>query len=393
MYRSRTRTTHYITHNDVEIKIDAEAYSEPIVEQVGNNLVVGYLVLDADCDDPMKSCDFQGEIISNVSETRRNSVVTDNKAALMFALKLNGSGWCDDSTVDIDAEFPCEPMIDYKGIMQKSTTLRCLAAEQYFETLKTDQDLLEKWAEEKCGELEDGQVYEFDSKALQADLYDSNGVYWEEVEDLAFSLYPKYWKQMVGPYVIPMSYNSGNYDTSITLDNWDGDYDDPPNAIWVAYKGAKDNIGSSTLPEGVQIKWHGAVSIEGSTLHAVVTENDVEVFDAGSSPNSWSRALNWARATFGVPSDEKVRATAEKYAEAVGKEYGEWASGNCFGCVIQNYEYKDGDWVEVGGESCWSFIGHEHATDSLKSDFFNPQIERMKSAQAELDKAQEKLFN
>ena len=149
---------------------------------------------------------------------------------------------------------------------------------------------------------------------------------------MALNLYPSYWRQIAGPFVVPMAYSSERGSTSILSADWDGDTEDLPNCIWVADKGAIENI----------------------------------------------RALEC------VDPSRGVYAVAISYAESVGKEYASWCEADCYGCVTEVFKRvgtnDDFNWEQESEEAVWGCIGYGHALDSLKTEYFDAVITQLKSA-------------
>ena len=65
---------------------------------------------------------------------------------------------------------------------------------------------------------------------------------------------------------------------------------------------------------------------------------------------------------------------ARTYCEQFLDTYNDVISGNVFGCVA---EWFDEDGTSIDHESCWGFIGDDHAKEALKSEFFDPTCERL----------------
>lgn len=82
-----------------------------------------------------------------------------------------------------------------------------------------------------------------------------------------------------------------------------------------------------------------------------------------------------------VPDDEmradldKDPKLARKYAQSFLDEYNAIISGDVYGCVVQT---NDADGKVEDSDSCWGFVGSEHAQESLKSEYFKPAIARAK---------------
>lgn len=383
-------TTHHSFHHNLHLDDGSKAAlqhdpnydGDVLAEIVGDKLVVAYLVQDSDPHNPLRDNDAEGNIY-----TRGERVITDDEAEICYALGVDRYG-----NPDIDKEFDCEPRMGWSGTQVRVTTLRDLAAEAHLTKVSEDLDLIERWFEGSDLALAEGQTYSEafteHHKAIWHDLLVPNGWFCEEVEALAISLYPQYWQQIAGPYVVVMHYNGGSYDTSISPSEWDGDPDDLPNCIWVADKLAIENVLSSAYAgqhEGVDIHWAGHTGAQGSTLHAVVSKGGEQVFDAGVESGSWGRALAFISTTYGPANDTNLRAVAEKYATGVAENYAAWCSGDCYGCVTEVFQREgEGDdavWEQTSEDACWGFIGGDYARQTLKDEYFDNVVEKLKASQ------------
>jgi len=372
--RKRQHTVNTVEINGVEVEVDFQPHYEGDIfaEVVGDMLVVAYLVHDESPESPMEICDSQGKIY-----TAGQRAITDDSGAINRALGVGMYG-----DVDIDNYFTCKPYIDYRGIQQNRTCLRDIAAKQYLQEVEGDIDLIAKWLDERDFERDKDETYEmaFQERRneIWQDLEDCNGVFCDEVEKLAIGLYPMYWKQIAGPFVVPMHYSSCSYDTTITPQEWDGDADDLPNCIWVADKNSEDNI--TPYPKGVSMV---ETKPYPEVLYAVM-KDEVQVF-----VGSWNVCKLYIKSSFPAPDQDDLRKAAYSYAEAVAKEYASWCSGDVYGCVMQVYkkvydqEGEDLDdfvWEDQSDkqEACWGFIGNEYALEALKTEYFAPTVASIK---------------
>jgi len=313
-----------IDDETIELEFAALECHSGLAEKIGNMLVVAYLVDDDSPPNPMKDYDGQGDLYTD----GQGHVITDNPYEIKRQLRLRGGRWSEDQP-ELDHEFKLD------GV---TTTLWDLAADEYMGRLRKDQDLLEQWVKFKQreegldDELVEGRLYPVDWEELRRDLSDVNGVYCDEVEELAIDLYSKHWESMVGPFVIPVNYchsNHGPGTTSIGVDNWDGDWQDPPNAVWVADKCAEQNIVGPGM------------------------------------------------------SDADIRKSATEYAEGVLNEYAKWCNGEVYGCVVEIFENTTPDeesatWEQRDSDSCWGFIGYDYAEKTLEEEFFSPSVTKIK---------------
>lgn len=380
----KIKTRRYVHHtltldDDIELDIDIEPYNvdDTLVERVGENIIViGYLAHDSIgfSSNPMENCYGQGHIY-----TRNEGVITDNEPELMGVLGLDSYGY-----VDLDREFTFTPYVDYRGILQTRVSLRDLGAAVIWNELEADREgafsdwliqsnvgthpgfsAEEIWIDLQC------------QRELWAELLDSNGYFSEGVTRAGEDLYPEYWQDVAGPYVVPLHYSSGRGNTSITLADWDGDPAYPPNAVWVADAGAEENIGDGATygitlrPErrlGNGKQW-AVIEDRGREVARLPVEEGRYYWDVGG-PYIEQHYSN-------RPND--IRTAAEAYAEAIADEYAKWCSGEVYGVVTQVFRLQpDGTWLGEDHDSCWGFVGEERAGEALESDYFRPVVNRIK---------------
>ncbi|MGK2884362.1 MAG: hypothetical protein ACSLE8_06235 [Rhodococcus sp. (in: high G+C Gram-positive bacteria)] len=367
------RSTHHIEteHGEVEVQFEPAEWMDMHAERVGDKLIVAYNSLDGDSGsmNPMTDFDGQGHFYTKPSRYARDSVITDDMSSLLDALQLedenrprSGSRITIDGVVDSLSGHAATIFLREHG--GRDLAIEYLAPSDHDHDHDTE-DLAIGLHDDIWQALVDGDFKQ------------------DEIDALINELYSQHWREIVGPYVVIFSHCSnvhGPATAQASVANWDGDPDDLPDAVWVGDKDCIENIDASVLPKGVGIRWKGALSVEGSTLHAVVSKDGVDVFDAGVTHDSWSRALGWAIDQYGAPSEADRQSTAEKYAAAVISEYIEWCNGNVFGCCVETFENvaEPGDepeWESIDRDECWGFIGDEYAEQSLLDDFFKPAVE------------------
>lgn len=66
-----------------------------------------------------------------------------------------------------------------------------------------------------------------------------------------------------------------------------------------------------------------------------------------------------------VADPDERRKQAVKYANQACDIYTDWANGNCYGWVVGVFDKVDGELVQE--DSCWGYIGDEHAEEELES--------------------------
>lgn len=329
--RISTRLTSTLTvDDDIELELThepADVYGYyPLVERVGDSIVVAYLVHDSDSDDPMKNADGQGDLY-----TRGERVITDNESELEDAFGLRNG----------------EPNV---------------ARGFYF---NGERVTLMELAVRKFGS---------DNPNLNLDDNEVFGEHEADIESLAFDLYAQHWQAIAGPYVVPVSYFSERGSTSISTTTWDGDYLDLPNAVWVGNKGAIENIDSVNLPAGVDVQWRGACGSTTEPLYAVVMAHGEVVFvTTPDENNQWGKALAFAKKTYGEGTPADLHTAAIKYADAVLSEYASWCEGDCYGVVVEIFDLdEDTNTWEANDkehEACWGHIGTDYAKTTAQEKF------------------------
>ena len=375
--RTRTHTSHSIEIDGIEVPVEyAPSYEDYVLaERVGDKMVVAYLVHDTDACNPLENSDANGNIYT--MPQRYGGVITDDAGEIYSQLCVNGGRWSDPY-----------PNIDYGFQLEDgapSTSCRDLAADQvYEELLKDPEEVADYFRREGMPALglKSRYVHWLKSKEgkdlILRDLLDETGVFSERVEEAARELFRKHWKRIVGPYVVPMSYHAERGGCSISFSEWDGDWEDLPNCIWVADKLAIENIDASCHPDNVKLK---QVEPWPPSVYAVLVDG-VEVF-RGTYGEARLRIK-----TLYPPNFDDLRATAIRYAEGVCNEYASWAEGDCYGCVVETFtlvgEEDDPQWERVGYEdACWGFIGSDYAMDSLRTEFFEPALKAIKESDKE----------
>lgn len=399
--RRRTQLTMSTDHGDIELEFEPYNEDDVLIERVGDKLVVAYLVHD-DCPgiNPLKDYDCQGDLYTKSPYSARNSTITDNDAEFYSALGLDRYG-----AIDYDK------VVEIKGV---AATLWEHAAELVKETLDHEDwcDLL-VWCFKHYSrmELTEAELEALDagncstqrrvylaaqhSEHLDNDLLDPNGYFSTRIESKAETLFARHWQQIAGPYVVPVSSSGGSYETRYSPTTWDGDVNDLPDGVWVADKGAIENIGGGCR-KGVVVK-RGEETYRGPRGWIVeVDDRNVAFFPdnvgvvVDGQPEAYKLARDYVDQHYSDrPMD--VHTAAVHYADGVLEEYSKWCSGEVFGCVTQTFtlakepdEGEEPEWIaDDDYDSCWGFIGEDYAEECLKDEFFNAVVERLRKAQTQ----------
>lgn len=306
----RTRTTATIEHDDIEIELSFIPYDEPTVVQPSpTKLVVGYLVHDDHCANPMKESDAEGTLY-----TINQGVITDDDHAPDY-LGLNSFGG--------GRRYGPEYNLDHEGINDR-------VAEYIHAQVKASPELT-AWMVSKVMETGENHsvllVKTVDAMQIQQSYrgsrMNSNEDH-EAIEEL------------------------GDYETLATK-AWHELYDEGKIGAYLA------------VPVRYMDSCHGpgTTRIETTSLEDA---NAVWVPDGSAIDN-----MSFAGCTTYL---EKL-AVAEKYAASVLSNYAEWANGNCWGVVVETFKLEDGKYEQQEEDSCWGFIGYEYAEAGMKLSIEN----------------------
>lgn len=359
------RPTYFVDTDAGEVEVQFEpidTYTGIHVERVGDKLVVAYRVQDSDPSNPMTDYDCQGTLYTKPTRGYGGGVITDNMGELLNALRLDG-----ENEVDEQVNFTIN------GLTQSLAD----HALDTFTFVNYGNDLVREWIEEghcrrsyETDELDDEDI----AVGWRDDVKQSillGNFKLDEFQALMLDLYKKHWREIVGPYVVPVHYCSSNHGpgtTSCGVANWDGDPDDLPDGVWVADSGAIENINHAPLPRNVHVKYDYNEQ-RWRVLHEVPGGVNQEFTEA-------DYAFTFAH----TPGPGDVAWAAERYAEGILSEYAEWCNGNVYGCCVETFVNAEEDpgepakWEQESEDSCWGFIGSEYAERTLKEDFFDPAV-------------------
>lgn len=354
------RTTYSITTDDgseVGVQFEPLEWCDMHAERVGDKLVVAYLSPDCHPSNPMTNFDGQGKIYTKPSNYG-GGVITDNLGAMLDALQLDGENEVNPNVVftldGVSASLEDHAATEFMNI-NGGYDLRI----EYLAKVDSDHDTEDEDLAINCYE------------DIKSAILNGNFKY-DEHQALMLKLYAQHWREIVGPYVVPISYCSNNHGpgtASAGVTSWDGDPDDLPDGVWVAGKDEQGNL--VAYPPGVAV---GQIKGEDGryTPEYELTDNGVRVH-RGTHGACWE----WMKANYTITPVDLQRAV-EGYAEAVLSEYVSWCNGDVYGCCVETFQKvgdEDDDWESLGSDECWGFIGNEHAEQSLLDEFFKPAVE------------------
>lgn len=367
------RTTYSLTTDDgseVEVQFEPCKWGDMHAERVGDKLVVAYLSNDEGgySNNPMTESDGQGTLYTK--PRGYGGVTTDDRSGLLDALQLDG-----ENEVRPQVRFELEGVT--ASLEDHAVTV--------FMFENGGCDLAREWINEGCcsrsyeeHELVDEDLYVDWRDDIEFDILNGQFKY-DEHQALMLKLYAKHWREIVGPFVVPVNWcenNHGPGTASASVTSWDGDPDDLPSGVWVADKDVQANV--VAYPPGLAV---GQIKGEDGmyTPEYELTDNGVRVH-RGTLGACWG----WMRTNYKITPGDLQRAV-EGYAEAVLTEYASWCNGDVYGCCVETFKKvgdEDDAWESTGSDECWGFIGSDHAEQSLLDEFFKPAVEAARKEQA-----------
>ena len=331
----RTRTTATIDHNDIEVELSFVPFDEPtVVEPSPTTLVVGYLVHDDDCGDPMKENDAEGTLY-----TLGEGVITDDKSAPSY-LGLNSFGGSrDDPEYDLEHEGIDKRVKEYiHNKIKESSELTAWMVSRVMENDGDYEFSFQRIVDWLQGYRHASQDFDSDqdTKVFQAlNDYDTLATRaWHEL----------YAEGKIGAYLaVPVRYmdNCHGFGTTrihtTSLDN--------ANAVWVPDTLAIENIRFGALPDDAEIILNGEFSV----IDGEVVANN----------GAW-------KTTHSTSHADLMRA-AEKYAAGTLSVYERWCNGDCWGVVVETFILGAGGYAQHEEDACWGYISSEYAEEELAS--------------------------
>lgn len=372
-FKTFTRSTSYYSDGTNEFplpygSVDA-TYDYPLLHIEGNKAILSFLQHDDDSShlNPLE----EGTCNGNIYLTRERNCIWTDEGRVKSELCVAGR-WNDES--DIEAN-----IIGSGGLTPREAALN-----EYLAKAPLIQ-LIDEWMED-CGfSFDPGETYEecfvTNQKELRDWLYDQ-----EHIEGRAAEIFAEKWESIVGPFVIPISYNS-HYETSISVDSWDGDVNHLPDGVWVADSEAIENIVWDYIGRNSNelrpIRWSYSArqivkgkNFRGEEYSYTTWKPFYQVIGKDGKVIKGNLALGWAVSTMLEHYPElmpEIRRKTEEYCAGVLKEVSAWASGDVWGCVTVEYENvgteEEPEWEEKDNEACWGYIGREYAEEQIASDF------------------------
>lgn len=309
--KTRTRSVTTIEVDDIEVELENNPeYFEPItIQPTPNTLVVGYLIYDQDCENPMTSCDCEGKLYTCSPRYGGGSITDDTRAPSYLGLADFGRGR-DEPEYDLDIAG-----IDERIEEMVATRIKAdpeLTAWMIANVMETEATMDEIIRDNVRDQMESSSY-----SSLNWHRLDPENTMIHRLGDYS-TLATKAWEELydegkIGEYLaVPIYYCANNHGPGTTsahttsLDN--------ANAVWVPDK----------------------CSIENMNFTDCITYAD------------------------------KLK-VAEKYADGVLEQYQLWANGDTFGIIVETFRLEGDGYMPAGeSDSCWGFIGGEYAERELK---------------------------
>jgi hypothetical protein len=368
---------------ELQLEFEPESYTEPLVERVGNTVIVGYLTRDNDAgDSPLDEDCANGAIYL----AGNHNSLWEDETQVRRELCCQDGRWSGENP-DIDRQFT----LDDGSLV----TLREMAADIILKEVNQDLGLQEDFVKHLGFDLDEDETWQEAFKSLwkevDQDLLDDNGMMSEQVEKAAFELYAEHWPKLAGPFVVPISYQSYN-ETIIRPTTWDGDPENLPGGVWVADADAIDN---SLMIDQYKV-WTGIRTFMRTYPSRVKGEParkyfaDLDVYSLVKDGVILKKGLVGTAAfneaymdLIGYAHRDEIHAKTVEYATSVLDEVSKWASGDIWGVVVETHKLisepgDDPTWERVDVDSVWHHLGQEYAEESLKNEF-DSTVERQRS--------------
>lgn len=348
-----------ISFDDIELPVQFKPVegNATVINRVSDNtIVVGYLVQDEDCQNPLESADGQGNIYT---DNRRNK--NHNPEAILDALGYSSDG--EPNYELLDGSVEREKYVDY--FIENTTVEDCERHGWVKDDELTDKEFIEACAIEDYEE-HGGSVHSEELDAIKHDLWmegRANGTIGE-------------------PYAIDVNYMEHGYSSYHAQKPGQSvlEYSDC-NALWVPDAIATDNIEyqaiQSLLPAGTRVEYM-STDVKLNDITYILPNGDkqggftsfVDAIKAAAAKLDASLTLQQIH--------EAGKNFAYEYAKGVCTEYTQWANGETYGVVVETYHRTPVDeWESVNQDSCWGYIGSNWANEALNEAVENAASESM----------------
>jgi hypothetical protein len=309
-----------------------------------NKALLGYLVDDSDCENPLTSCDGEGRVYASNRHATRES-----RQGFQEALGF-------------DSDF--NPRVDEDEIFNRY--------EAYFVANMPIADCPEKIDDRADGESD--EAYLKRCAQVDFDLDKSTVIFPKALEEIRKALY----LEAGNPLAVMLDvYEHSGISYSVSGEGMQDRWDTARGgAVWVPDETAKQEIEyrviKALLPAGVSVEYlssaEKAADLAGMDVKYTLPDGTTKAVCG-----NFIAGIRAAAAAMGIALDDAVIQTsmqteASNYARSCVENYTKWCNGETYGFVIDKY-VKDGNgyWDKDDSDSCYEFIGSEHALEEMNS--------------------------
>ncbi|MFA5311703.1 MAG: hypothetical protein WC375_00125 [Methanomassiliicoccales archaeon] len=329
---------------ELELSFKTDNDGDPIFQKKISNdiLVVGYLVQDEYCENPMESCDGMGHFYYA-------SPHANNEEHYKFQEAL---GLREPEEDELD-EFHLEAVQIVEAAWRKQNPDLDIDDPETRKTLQS--------------------IYFSENTSTKA----FNGVSGTTWKDVVRGVEECLWRQSISdPHAIPIDIYTHGGSTICKIANFQEDCDSyytqytlpSYSAVWVPDKDARESLIIKAAEKcGIKVK-----VIQPLCCASEEKDRKPWIIGVGNERfSSWESAGNYARklaetkkgnGTFRI-AERKI---AREFAESTINEFNHWANGDCYGIVV---EWFDAEGIQIDNDSCWGFIGYEYAKKELQDSF------------------------
>jgi hypothetical protein len=351
---THTTTTYTIPGTEIEVELPLKPdlimeYREPLVRITDDQVILGYLAHDDDCANPLENDEGMGHIY----EARRHGSTLEQYCD---ALGLRHDGGGPDLGLVPEEDVVAEA---HRRILEDSElkTKALAHCQKYWPRSRdegeTDEDFIRN-----CLDSENELCVVMDTDSLRREM-------WEEGRKNG---------TIGNPYAVMLDvYEHGGIAYSLSGQGMQCQWDTASGgACWVPDDVAED-----------EIKSRGKVYRKGSLREKRfqdVTTWEVSLFTnptchlslvAKGGFEHWHQAFEYLKdlepVTYTRSREDAEQVAARELAKQAADLCTDWCNGNCYGVVVVTYD-KDGN--EIEHDSCWGFVGDDHAYESLLNDYF-----------------------
>lgn len=303
-----------------EVELETTPFFEEILVATLNDgrALIGYLVQDESCANPLEDCDGMGRIVQNGERRRYHDEV-------------------------------------------ESEIAEALALDQYGQP-----DLDDKYLDRACQRLHRGRHHWGSMDYEQR----------EPVDKLALELWMSDLRlgRIGNPHAVVLDYSEHGlcrWQASENLSDWKYDPDRPHRSIdgvWLPKKYDLEHIRYSAklrfLPPGTTVEYRAGKGFSNRITYVLGGTGE-----ARGGYDTFEAAVNAAARRLNVRFDRELLLKAERgeaftMAEQACDVYTEWANGECYGYLIETFS-PDGKRVDKDHDSCWGFVGQGNAKEAL----------------------------